>query len=99
MNFTGDPYLNNALNALVEVFAYFCIYFAVILGRRLTLSTGFVLAGVFCISSMLCDLYANGRWGKSTNLINKNIDKLLWFFNVNYFYKSSLIGKCLNLCL
>lgn len=63
LSFSGDPYLNNALNALVEIFAYICMFFAVVFGRRLILVVGFIASGLCCIAAMLCDWYADGREG------------------------------------
>ena len=62
---TGDPYLNNALNAIVEIFAYSAMYITDVVGRRSVLTLAYVMAGLSCISSMLCSLYSNGIESKS----------------------------------
>jgi len=56
--------LNNALNGLVEIFAYFAMFVTIWWGRVPVLSGGFIFAGLFCIASMLCDLYSDGVIGK-----------------------------------
>ena len=72
---TGDPYLNNALNGLVEIFAYFSMIFAVCIGRVPLLSAGFIFAGIFCIASMLCDIFSfddGGKFRKCEHLVKPN---------------------------
>ncbi|XP_078493969.1 solute carrier family 22 member 13-like [Ciona intestinalis] len=62
----GDPYLNTTLNGLVEVGAYLVLYFSGTFGRKPMLSGSFILGGLSCISSMLCDYFSNG----DNNLLN-----------------------------
>ena len=50
---TGDFYMNNFLNAIVEIPGYFLVYFAGRFGRRPTLCVFFMAAGAFCLASML----------------------------------------------
>ena len=59
----GDPYLNIALNGLVEIFAYIAMFAAILWGRVPTLAGGLIFAGLFCIASMLCDLYSDNLTG------------------------------------
>ena len=68
--FLGDPYLNNALNGLVEIFAYIAMFAAILWGRVPTLAGGFIFAGLFCIASMLCDIYSDNLTG---NIIFRKI--------------------------
>jgi len=52
-NLSGDFYMNNFLNAIVEIPGYFLVYFAGRFGRRPTLCVFFMAAGAFCLASML----------------------------------------------
>jgi len=61
-NLSGDFYMNNFLNALVEIPGYLLVYFAGRFGRRPTLCVFFMAAGAFCLASMLStELTRNGN--------------------------------------
>nr|XP_039252735.1 organic cation transporter protein-like [Styela clava] len=58
----GDPYVNAAINALVEFVGYFVFYaFAGPVGMRITSSISYFLGGMCCITTMLLLQFANGN--------------------------------------
>ena len=61
---SGDFYVNNTLNSAVEILGDLSVFLAVYWGRKKTFSLSLFAAGVFCISSMVANLNANGNQGK-----------------------------------
>ena len=61
--FLGDFYVNTTLNAVVEIFGSCLMLFAGVLGRKPVLFWSFLLAGLFCIASVLCNEFADGTEG------------------------------------
>ncbi|XP_033326051.2 organic cation transporter protein isoform X2 [Megalopta genalis] len=71
--FAGDKYTNFILVAIVEIPAYFLTWFMTDwLGRKITLSSSFLLSGVFCLAIQFVPsgswsfipliLYMGGKW-------------------------------------
>ena len=64
--FPGDFYINNTFNSAVEVIGDTAIAFAVIFGRKKVMCVALMGAGIFCISSMLTKLNADGIQGRQS---------------------------------
>ncbi|XP_076228645.1 organic cation transporter protein isoform X2 [Nomia melanderi] len=71
--FAGDKYVNFILVAIVEIPAYFLTWFMTdYVGRKVTLSSSFLLSGVFCLAIQFVPsgswsfvpliLYMGGKW-------------------------------------
>jgi len=56
-NFFGNPYLNGFINAGIEIFGNLIFLFCSLVGKTRLLSLVFLLAGLACISSTICDIY------------------------------------------
>lgn len=59
-NLSGDFYVNNTLNSAVEILGDLSVLLAVHFGRKKIFSLSLFSAGIFCISSMLTNINANG---------------------------------------
>nr|XP_039260364.1 organic cation transporter protein-like [Styela clava] len=59
---SGNIFLNNALNGVMEIFGYFIVVALMDrIGRRILLSGAYLLGGCACIGSMLCAQFADGN--------------------------------------
>jgi len=57
---SGDFYINNTLNSVVEIIGDTSILFTFLIGRKKLFAIGLLGAGTLCIASMLTNLFANG---------------------------------------
>ena len=48
----------------MEVLGDFAPFLAIMFGRKIVMSISFIGAGIFCLTSMLTNLYADGRDSK-----------------------------------
>ena len=61
----GDPYVNGAINAAIEVVGIGLVLLAPIVEKRLLLAGSFLICGLFCIFSSVCIELADENDGKT----------------------------------
>lgn len=66
---TGNPYVNTTINQVINIVSNVLTYTADIFGRRRVLIISFILAGIFCILSMVFKINAEDNQCRIRNLL------------------------------